>query len=107
KSIDINGKIEYSKVVKVFIPLLKQSITVFPNPVKEGIINLQMVNQREGLYSVRLLNTQGQAVLKATVQHAADTGIEKIIIEKGIAKGIYTLEIKKPDDEIITNKLIY
>lgn len=107
KSVDVNGKIEYSKVVKVFVGTLKQLIAVYPNPVKDGIINLQMLNQPEGVYGIKLINNEGQVVLSKNVNHAAGNNTELIRISKGIAKGIYTLQVTTPKEGSITTKLIY
>ncbi|MEP6584580.1 MAG: T9SS type A sorting domain-containing protein, partial [Ginsengibacter sp.] len=93
-------------VVKVFVPLPVQSIAVYPNPVKDGIINLQLVHQPKGLYGVRLINANGETILTKVIQYEGGNGSEKISIQK-IAKGIYSLEIIKPDGEIISNKLVY
>ncbi len=107
KSVDISGKVEYSKVVKVFVGSAKQAITVYPNPVKDGVINVQMLNQPAGSYEIKLLNIQGQAIITRTIQHANGNNAEIIPLKKGMAKGIYTLQITTPTAEIINNKLIY
>ncbi|MDQ6842768.1 MAG: T9SS type A sorting domain-containing protein, partial [Bacteroidota bacterium] len=107
KSIDINGKIEYSKVVKVFIPLLKQSITVFPNPVKEGIINLQMVNQSSGIYVAKLLNALGETVLTTTFLHQEDVTVEKIHFNEKMPGGIYMFQISNAMGKATTVKVKY
>ncbi|MEO8110252.1 MAG: immunoglobulin domain-containing protein, partial [Ginsengibacter sp.] len=50
KSIDINGKTAYSKVVKVLIETIKgsPSILVYPNPVTGKIISMQLNNIKTG-----------------------------------------------------------
>ena len=107
KSVDVNGKIGYSKVVKVFIGTARQVITVFPNPIKDGIINLQMWNQPAGTYGIKLSNNLGQTVLARKANHTGGNSTEIIAIEKSISKGIYTITITKPNGEIISDKIIY
>ncbi len=97
KSIDVNGKIEYSKVVKVFISPAKQSIAIYPNPVKDGVINLYLTNQPKGTYGIRLLDQIGQVIITKQVDHAEGSTTEKIQINRHAAHGIYKLEITKPD----------
>ena len=48
KSVDINGKTAYTNVVKVLMGSLKQDITIYPNPITDGMIHLQLMNQPEG-----------------------------------------------------------
>lgn len=107
KSVDLGGKVEYSSIVKVFIASVRQSITIYPNPIKDAVINLQMEKQPAGAYGIKLMNLQGQIVLRSVIQHTAGTSTEKINLEKGIARGIYTLEVITPNDKVISNKLIY
>ncbi len=107
KSIDINGKIKYSDVVKVFIGKGKQEITVYPNPILNNTINLQLVNQPAGSYKVKLLNNAGQQLLETSIQHAAGSSAELITIKRKLPQGTYQLEVIKPNHEIVTNKVIY
>ncbi len=97
KSVDVNGKIEYSKVVKVFIAPAKQSIAIYPNPIKDGVINLYLTNQPKGTYGIRLLDQIGQVIITKQVVHAEGSTTETIQISRQAAHGIYKLEITKPD----------
>lgn len=106
KSINTAGKIEYSKIVKVFVEQHRSEISVYPNPIVNGIINLQLSNQLAGTYGVRLLNGIGQVIVAKQVEHAAGSSIEKIKIGKNAAHGIYQLEITKPGGDKITMNVI-
>ena len=70
KSVDINGKTAYSNIVKVLMGTLKQDITIRPNPITDGIIHLQLVNQPAGKYGIRLMNTLGQVIVSKQITHA-------------------------------------
>ena len=97
RSIDLNGKTEYSKVVKVLIGSIKPSITVYPNPVKDGIINLQMPGEASGNYAIRLINKAGQEIMSKQIKHLTGSNSEGIELKRFLASGIYQLEITKPD----------
>jgi dTDP-4-dehydrorhamnose 3,5-epimerase-like enzyme len=104
KSIDINDKIEYSKIVKVLIGKDDQSILVYPNPVTNGIINLQFDNARAGIYKIRLLDKVGKEIMSQQIKHTEGSSIETFQLNNSIANGIYQLEINKPDRSVmITN----
>jgi hypothetical protein len=105
KSVDINGKMEYSKVVKVLIGTIKQAITVYPNPVIDGIIHLQFMNQLSGTYEVRLLNNEGQIISSKQIQHTEGSSTETLLTDKDI-HGIYHLEITQPDNKQISIKIL-
>ncbi len=63
-----------------------------------------MNNMAKGIYSVRLLNTQGQTILSQQINHAEGTSTENISINK--IKGAYMLEVTKPDDTKQVSKII-
>ncbi len=107
KSVDVNGKIEYSKVVKVFIASAMQRITVYPNPIKEGIINIQLINQAKGTYAAKLVNANGETVLARKIDHDGSSSNKVINVQNIVARGIYSLEITTPEGKSVTNKLIY
>lgn len=100
---DLDGKTIYSEVVKAYVSGVRQSISVFPNPATVTNFNLQMTNQKAGLYELKLMNSFGQVFTKKTIQYAGGTSVEKIQLLPTIPKGIYRLEIKTPDGD---NKVI-
>lgn len=108
KSIDNDGKIEYSKVVKVFAAsAFSQAITAYPNPVKDGIINLQMPNNAGGIYGVQLFNMSGQLIMSKQINHAAGSSTETISLYKPIPGGKYKLKVTRPDGKAEKINLIF
>jgi Secretion system C-terminal sorting domain len=81
-------------------------ISVFPNPVTNGVINLQMSNMPQGIYNVRVFNGMGQVVATKQINHAAGSSNEAIQLGRGISKGIYQLEVVKPDNSKFSTKVI-
>ena len=80
------------------------SIVIYPNPVQNGSIKLQMNNMPKGIYKVRLLTAGGQTILSKQINHAEGTGIETIPVNK--FTGAYMLEVTKPDNKKFVNKII-
>ena len=98
-SIDVDGKVTYSEVVKVSVAKAGQSISIFPNPATANNFNLQMLNQEAGLYEVKLINAFGQTFMKKTIKYVGGSSVEKIQSLPAMPKGIYQLEIKTPTGE--------
>ena len=96
RSTDLNGETTYSKVVNVFITKGRQSISIYPNPVANGIINLRFPNKPGGIYGIKLLAKTGQVIMLKQIQHAAENTIERIDLNMAVAPGVYQLEITKP-----------
>ncbi len=106
KSIDKNGKSAYTQVVKVLTGQEARSITVYPNPVINQSIHLQLTNQPEGVYVVRLTDNRGQVILTRKINHAAGTSTEQLQCDHTLAKGIYNLEITTPTGEVKVIKVM-
>lgn len=98
KSVDVNGESAYTRIVKVLPLTTKKAITIYPNPVQNGIVSLLFENQSGGMYTIRILNKSGQVILVQQVHHLAGTTLERIALRKFISQGLYSLEILKPDD---------
>ena len=106
---DATGKIWYSKTVKLAVAevLRPSSITIYPNPITNGVVNVQLSNQMAGVYGIRLFNPAGQVIMSrsANVQSAMHT--EKIDWDYKLAHGTYLVEIKKPDNKTHIITVLY
>ena len=107
KSVDINGKTAYTNVVKVLIGSIKHDITISPNPIRDGMIHLQFMNQPEGKYSIRLLNKLGQVIVSRQISHAEGSSTELIKWDYNLAHGMYQLEVTRPDGSIKDINVMY
>ena len=72
--------------------IVKGSVSVYPNPVSNNKINLQMNNLEKGTYTVRVINNLGQEVMNSVISNEAGNSI-KTIAAKGLTTGIYTLQV--------------
>ena len=107
KSVDINGKTAYTNVVKVLMGSLKHDITINPNPITDGMIHLQFLNQPEGKYGIRLLNKLGQVIISKQISHAEGSSTELIKWDYNLAHGMYQLEVTKPDGDVKDINVLY
>jgi hypothetical protein len=67
------------------------SISVYPNPVKDKIINIHYSGMPVGRYNVQLINHTGQVSYKSQVTIKENKGSQSIIPGKKIASGSYQL----------------
>jgi hypothetical protein len=91
--------------MKVFIANEKSSFSIYPNPVKNGIINLYFKNQPAGWYYLRLYNTVSHLILFKKIRHAG--GSSSQIISLHTKHGVYHLKITRPDGEIVIKEMVY
>ena len=107
RSIDMNGAISYTTIVKVQIADSRQDINIYPNPITDGQIHLQFLNEPVGKYGLRLLNSLGQVILAKQVTHADGTTTDLIRWNFNLAHGMYKLEVTKPDGSIKIINVLY
>ncbi len=82
------------------------TIAVYPNPVTNGIINLQLNNMPPGIYNIKIFNPLGQIISTRQINHAQDNIVEHINLGTVLAKGEYLLEVIKPDKSKFSTKVI-
>jgi hypothetical protein len=107
KSVDMNGKIAFSHIVKVTVAKAEGGIVIFPNPVTNGNINLQLHNQPAGNYSVRLLNPLGQVILSKVIEHAGGSSSIPVPWNYKQARGVYQLEVSMPGGGVKVIRVVY
>jgi len=106
RSISPDGSIEYSNVVLVKMGNAPSGISVYPNPVVNGIIGTEFKNMPPGVYRVKLMNQLGQTVFSKTINHAAGSSLQTIQPDNKLAAGIYQMEVTAPDHQSNTIKVI-
>ena len=106
KSIGKNLDIKYSTIAKVNLASGNSSIAIYPNPVKGGIINLQLTGMPKGKYSLRLIDDNGRMITSGTINHAGGSSTQSINLNKTFAAGLYILEIIHPDNSETNLRLV-
>lgn len=102
-----NGSIRYSAVVKVGpAGMIKPEIAVYPNPVKDKIINTRFINQPTGKYNLKLINAAGQTVI--VDEHTISNSNEVIstVLPKSFAAGVYRLVIAAPGGQTVALNIV-
>jgi hypothetical protein len=85
---------------------INKNLTVFPNPVVNGKINIQMNDMPAGEYNARVMNSLGQVICSKSILHQTGTAVETIDINNKTAKGIYRLEIIMPGNTISSQNVL-
>lgn len=93
KAISIDGKVKYTNIAKVFAGNIKPEISVYPNPVQAGQMNLQFVNQPKGRFDLQLVNDAGQVVYKGYAQHPGGNNVQFVDLPSAVRGGLYRLVI--------------
>lgn len=107
KCTDADGTSRYTNVVKVWYDITSPLITLYPNPVADGIFNLYFVNLQSGEYRLRLFNSAGQLVEAAVIKHAQTAVKEVFKPKQQLLRGNYIIEVTKPDGTKQTISAMY
>ena len=105
RSIGARGETTISRVVKVTIGKNQSGITVYPNPVINNTINLQMTDVPAGLYHATLINTAGQLLLNRPILLTANSSTNTLIPSTDLLPGIYQLKVTGPNKKVIVISL--
>jgi len=93
KAISLDGRSQYSSVVKVG-PLKGPSlISVYPNPVVNGQINLAFQQQASGTYQVYLYNQAGQMIYHSQQNIATNNAVKLLSLGNKARKGVHQLVV--------------
>ena len=108
QTVDMNGQTSYTQIVKVQTGgTINRDITVFPNPITNNTINLQLTNQPEGIYRVRVINQLGKPVLAQQIIHNEGSSSESIQLDGSLSHGLYQVEVSCPDNTVKVIKILY
>ena len=107
RMVDNKGKVSCTQNVRVQIGNGKPMITIYPNPIKDGIINLHLINEPAGKYGIRLLNPLGQVITSKQITKADGSSKETVKWDYRLSHGVYNLEVTRPDGSVHIIKVMY
>ena len=94
KAVSSSGEEQISRVVKVWFDRPVAQISVYPNPVKDAVVNLKMQNLPMGKYRVTIYNSVSQIVLRKNIMHSLSAGVYPIQTKGIMSSGLYVIEIQ-------------
>jgi len=68
-------------------------ITMYPNPVTEGMVRLYFNNQQAGRYKLQLLDLQGRVLNEQTVTIANKVQVEEMLLDPKFSRGMYMIKL--------------
>jgi hypothetical protein len=105
KSISKNGVVTYSDAVKIKVVKASPALYVFPNPVTNNAIQLQLNKAAAGTYTTVLYATNGQVINNEIVSHTGGTATKTIQPKQRLVNGTYQLMVTAPDGQVSVIKV--
>jgi len=100
--VDIDGKSTFSQIVALRLDgsVIMNDLSVYPNPFINHV-KLQLQSLKEEMGSIRIINTNGQEVVKRTV--TLQPGGNVVIVKDldAVSPGLYMLELRIGEDVFV------
>jgi len=87
--------------------IINNGISVYPNPVTNGLVKVTFTDQPAGKYSVELIDITGKLIQSKEINVNGSMHIEEVRIPKSASGGNYLLKINGINNNVsVTNKLV-
>jgi G8 domain len=93
KVVEIDGKVIYSKLLKVDIGKIIKGIVLYPNPAIAGSAVSISFTAIKGQYTLKLLNSAGQQVYTKVLTHSGGSVSQSVELPSSLKTGVYNLMI--------------
>ncbi|MBG9377235.1 T9SS type A sorting domain-containing protein [Panacibacter sp. DH6] len=99
KFVDNDGTAKYSGIATVDIEPGGKAIRVYPNPVENRQLNIQLNDIAAGTYSVVFYDMNGNLIYTAFIAHAGGSGNYSVHVPARFITGTYTLSIRTREQQ--------
>lgn len=99
-SFDKFGNTLYSNVLKINNSYRKTDIAVLSNPIRNGVLNLQLSNFNGSRYLISLYSNSGTQVFARSFSFTDGSATETINLPQNLARGSYFLQVSNGDSRI-------
>jgi hypothetical protein len=106
-SVDFDGTIKYSDIVSVKNTSVKNELTIYPNPVRNGIMNIDVSSLRIQNYTYKIINALGQIVDQGTLNLMNNTFGKNVSLKSFVSAGLYTFKIVGEDGDVRTTQVTF
>ena len=87
--------------------ILKNGISVYPNPVTNGVVRLSFAEQPSGRYQVQLLDISGRLITSKDVTINGESQLEEFRFPELSVKGNYLIRVSSEVNKVnVTNKIV-
>ncbi len=105
KATERSGRVLYSSIIKINVNGTKQGVSVYPNPVSNHALSVQLENLSKAGYSIAVINKLGQQVYTKQINHTG--GSATVVLNlPAVAEGLYHLQITSGQFRTVKNILI-
>ena len=97
KAQETTGKIVYSIVLNVNLDNADRGLRLYPNPVRGNQVTISLSNMKRGQYSLRIVNTAGQDILKQNINNQSSNLTQTVDLPSSAKPGVYNMVLTGDD----------
>lgn len=105
KVIDKSGTTFYSEVVSVAINKTSR-ISIFPNPVIDGVVKINYTKMAKGIYTVSIYNKQGSKVYSSNMTIDNTPSTRSIELPKSLPAGLYSFVLSQLKGSVFSKEFM-
>lgn len=105
KATGTDGHVVYSNILKT-IQNAAPVLAVSPNPVLNNEMNVSFLYQPKGIYELKLLSINGQAVFTTMIKHDGVKSMYKVMLPAAVKAGRFELVTSNKEGNIQTTTII-
>jgi len=98
KGIGMNGEVQYTSILKISAGARGEAISVYPNPVINRKLSIQINATVAGKYYLNLYNSAGSLIPLAPIEVAVGQTTQNILLPSTLPSGVYRLRITTPEN---------
>jgi hypothetical protein len=102
----VGGKEQYSTIAKVSAVGSAANISVYPNPIADKKMQLELNNATLGIHQLFIIGTNGQKLMLPSIKVAGSQQTQTIQLPTIIQPGVYQLQVIAPDATASTKTII-
>lgn len=106
-SVDFDGTVKYSSIASVKYISVKNELAVYPNPVRNGMVNLNVSSLKNQAYSYAIINAKGQVADKGNFNLMSINNGINLSLQSFVAPGVYTFRIIGEDGDVHTTQVTF
>ncbi|MCW3081564.1 T9SS type A sorting domain-containing protein [Segetibacter sp.] len=106
RTLDKRGYETFSNIIEVDRGFGRTNVMVLPNPVRGGVLNLQLSNINSGKYAISLYSNSGQKVFAPSLDLSNGSLTQTINLPQNLGRGIYFLQFSNGGDTRINKQVL-
>ena len=104
--LELSPVIKYSSIVMIDMKRTDISMNIYPNPVRERVINIQMNNFAKGSYTIHLYNAAGQVEFTGNIYHDGRSSTQVLVLSNDLPPGTHYFQLNGRSGKFIKSLLI-